>query len=280
MACNPNCKVVKMKSWKGIGHNNYDQVYKRGIREKWSVWVTITSWPPTQPQEIFPCFIILTHLPSFSLYPTLHWSCWLGQSSCWIQSKTIPLHWGAASLDGHSRQSHKAWHQKFGSSIAVLSKEHENDESLGKLDVGVPPRSPSICKVAWLEPVLNVVIFLLGLQGNQVHTVFPVWWIALNFPPLFFSPAEVAAIQPVIFDLLIGGHVSTIKVIVSLILESLWSCDKRLLWKVQAIKKNLTCRALPRNWGGEQFAFAGLLACLPLSCTYVCCVTKTGPMAR
>ena len=186
MACNPNCKVVKMKSWKGIGHNNYDQVYKRGIREKWSVWVTITSWPPTQPQEIFPCFIILTHLPSFPLYPTLHWSCWLGQSSCWIQSKTIPLHWGAASLDGHSRQSHKAWHQKFGSSIAVLSKEHENDESLGKLDVGVPPRSPSICKVAWLEPVLNVVIFLLGLQGNQVHTVFPVWWIALNFPPLFF----------------------------------------------------------------------------------------------
>jgi len=64
----------------------------------------------------------------------------------------------------------------------------------------------------------------------------------------FFSPAEVAAIQPVIFDLFIGGHVTTIEVVVALILEPLWSC-----------------RALPWNWGGEQFAFAGLLACLTLS---------------
>merc|ERR1711981_746313 len=78
-----------------------------------------------------------------------------------------------------------------------------------------------------------VVVFLLGLQRNQVHTIFP---------------AEVAAIQPVIFDFLIGSDIATIKVVVALILEPLWSC-----------------RALPRNWGGEQLAFAGLLACLSLS---------------
>jgi len=101
------------------------------------------------------------------------------------------------------------------------------------VEVAKPARCPGIREVARIEPVLNVVVFLLGLQRNQVHTIFP---------------AEVAAIQPVIFDFLIGSDIATIKVVVALILEPLWSC-----------------RALPRNWGGEQFAFAGLLACFTLS---------------
>ena len=37
------------------------------------------------------------------------------------------------------------------------------------------------------------------------------------------SPAKVTAIQPVIFDLFVGGHIARIEVIVALEPEPLWS---------------------------------------------------------
>lgn len=89
--------------------------------------------------------------------------------------------------------------------------------SLASLEVTETARRPDVGNIVGLDQTEDKIVFLLGLDGHQIHAVFA---------------TNVASIQPV--ELLVGqgGNVSGEEVVFTFVLKLLWACVE---W---AIEKN------------------------------------------